>query len=300
MQMVKSFLLPALFSLGIITAHADALSSQDYKKMKMAEDSLIVEADSMFNAYIPEYRSDYCNQFVKHLIRVLKTPSSFQYPFDSLSKTVNIIYPEDNSFRIFNWVVAVTDVSLRYYGAIQMPTEALKLIGLNDYTTELGKGIEDSLLTNERWLGALYYHIIGKEVDGKKIYTLIGKNTTLISNRKILEPLTFTERGVIFGAPIFDVASQTNPKKRINRFILEYKKEVAASMNWSEEQKAIVFDKLVSQMNDPNRKYTFVPSGQYDGFKWDNGQWVYVRDLIPAQIFKDGEAPSPKPISPKQ
>lgn len=82
--------------------------------------------------------------------------------------------------------------------------------------------------------------------------------------------------------------------------MLEYKKEVAASMNWSNELNAIVFDKLVSQMNDPNRKYTFVPSGQYDGFRWDKGQWNYVQDLIPAQTFKDGELPSPKPIISKE
>lgn len=199
MQRIKSFLLLALLSLSFFTTHANGLSAQDFKRMKMAEDSLIIVADSMFNAYIPEYRSNYCNQFVKQLIRILKTPNSFQYPFDSLSKTVNIIYPEDKNFRIINWVVAVTDVSLRYYGAIQLPSEELKLYGLNDYTSEIGKGIEDSILTNGRWFGALYYNIIGKEVGDKKIYTLIGKNTSLISNRKVLEPLTITEKGVVFG-----------------------------------------------------------------------------------------------------
>lgn len=300
MQLVKSFLLSALLSLSFFTTHADGLSSSDYKKMKLSEDSLIVVADSMYNAYIPEYRSNYCNQFVKQLVRILKTPNSFEYPFDSLSKTVNIIYANDKNFRIFNWVVGVTDVSFRYYGAIQLPSEQLKLYGLNDYTAELGKGLEDSILTNNRWFGALYYNIIDKEIEGKKIYTLIGKNKSLISNRKVLEPLSFTEKGVVFGAPIFDVVSETNPNERINRFIIEYKKEVSASMNWSNEENAIVFDKLVSQMNDPNRKYTFVPSGVYDGFRWANGQWNYVQDLIPAQSFKDGEAPNPKPITSKE
>jgi hypothetical protein len=49
-------------------------------------------------------------------------------------------------------------------------------------------------------------------------------------------------------------------------------------------------------VNDTNRKYTFVPSSQYDGFKWENGKWNLVQDLIPAQTLKDGQAPTPKPM----
>ena len=61
----------------------------------------------------------------------------------------------------------------------------------------------------------------------------------------------------------------------------------------------IIFDKLVSQINDPNRKYTFAPTGQYDGLRWENERWNYVSDLIPVTILKDGEAPEDPPVSPK-
>jgi hypothetical protein len=52
-----------------------------------------------------------------------------------------------------------------------------------------------------------------------------------------------------------------------------------------------MFDRLASQVNDPARKYTYIPTGQYDGFRWDGAQWSYVQDLIPPLILKDGEAP---------
>ena len=62
-------------------------------------------------------------------------------------------------------------------------------------------------------------------------------------------------------------------------------------MNWNEEKKVIIFDKLVSITNDPGRKYTYAPSGGYDGFVWRNENWTYVQDLIPVTILQDGQAP---------
>ncbi len=104
--------------------------------------------------------------------------------------------------------------------------------------------------------------------------------------------MTIDERGVTFGAPIFGISSENFPGRRVNRFVLEYKKEVHVGMNWDEERKVIIFDNLVSQVNDPNRKYTYVPSGQYDGLRWDNEMWNYVQDLVPVAILKDGQAPT--------
>jgi hypothetical protein len=116
-----------------------------------------------------------------------------------------------------------------------------------------------------------------------------------------MDPLTFTSNGPVFGAPIFSLNSSANRSgHRPNRFIIEYKKEVQASLNWDNDMKMVYFDRLVSQVNDPNRKYTYVPSGQYDGFRWDGGVWNYIEDLIPVQAFKDGEAPSPKPLKGKE
>lgn len=276
------------------------ISGDGRKQLGKAEDSLVNLADSMYNAFLPDERPLYCEKFVKQLVRVLKTPNSYRYDFPALQKKINIIAPDDNKFRIFNWLIVGADNQIRYYGAVQMPSEELKLYPLVDYAKELGKFAEDSVLVGPKWFGALYYRIIPTEVDGKRIYNLFGLNSSSrISNKKVVDPLQFSEHGITFGAPIFNISSE-NSQNRINRFIIEYKREVQASLNWDDNMKMIYFDKLVSQVNDPNRKYTYVPSGQYDGLKWSNGQWNYVQDLIPVQQFKDGEAPAPKPVKGKE
>lgn len=277
-------------------ALAQGIAPQDLEKFHIMEDSLLRTADSMFDALIPDARIGYSERFAGQLVRTLKIPDSYYYPFDSLKKAVNILYSDDNAFRIFNWEITPSNVSKRYYGAIQFPSEKLKLFGLNDYSEELGKGAEDSILTNHKWMGALYYRIISHEVKGHKVYTLFGMNASSpVSNKKILDAMVITDKGITFGAPIFGIGSDNFPGQRINRFILEYKKGSQASLNWNEERQVIMFDKLVSQINDPHRKYTYVPSGQYDGLMWENDTWTYKRDLIPITILKDGEAPNEQP-----
>ena len=268
------------------------ITPQDMDKFHIMEDSMAITSDSMYEAFLPDTHVFYSERFARQLVRALKIPNSYLYPFDKLKDKINIIYADDNSFRIFNWGILPTPATKLYYAAIQQPGEKLKLIGLHDYSEQLGKGTEDSILTNGKWFGCIYYRIMSGMVEGRKVYTLFGLNAgSPISNKKVLDPLILDEHGVTFGAPIFGVASENIPQRRINRFILEYKKDVQVSMNWNEERHVIIFDKLVSQVNDPHRKYTYVPSGQYDGFRWQNEMWNYMRDLIPVTILKDGEQP---------
>lgn len=290
------FMAVALMLIASTRVFSQGIAPQDLEKFHIMEDSLLVTADSMYEAFLPDTHIGYSERFVRQLVHALKIPNSWQYPFDKLREKINIIAADDNSFRIFNWEITPSNITKRYYGAIQMPGEKLKLIGLNDYTEEVGKGAEDSILTGGKWFGALYYRIMSNEVQGRKVYTLFGFNaSSALSNRKLLDALYFEDGRVIFGAPIFNVASQNFPRRRVNRFILEYKKDVQVSMNWNDEKKMIVFDHLTSQVNDPHRKYTFAPSGQYDGLKWDHETWNYLKDLIPVTILKDGEAPDDQP-----
>ena len=92
-------------------------------ELKAMEDTLVVTADSMYNAFIEDQRIEYNEKFVKQLVRALKIKGSYSYPFNELQKKINIISPEDNKFRIFNWSIAPTDITRRYYGAIQMNSE---------------------------------------------------------------------------------------------------------------------------------------------------------------------------------
>ncbi|OJW77421.1 MAG: hypothetical protein BGO69_18770 [Bacteroidetes bacterium 46-16] len=299
--MLKRIVICIAFILPMLVCSRAKAQASDIDELARMEDTLSLMADSMYFAFIPDMRPAYCEQFVKKLVKALKVPNSYNYPFDRLKGKINIIYPEDKSFRMFNWVIAPSEMSRRYYAAIQMPGEQLKLYPLLDYSAEVAKKEEDTVLSNTRWYGCLYYRIITHEVDGRPVYTMFGLNeASPISNKKIMDPMVFEDKGPVFGAPIFSIGSKTKPGEPVKRFILEYKKGVQVGLNWDDDLKAVYFDKLVSQINDPNRKYTYVPSGEYDGFKWGNEMWQLVHDLISVQVLKNGEAPSGAPIKPQE
>ena len=256
------------------------------------EDSLVKYADSMYGGFLPDTRIAYSERFAKQLVQALKTPDSWNYKFDKLNTKINILYPDDQAFRIFNWEIAPADEARRYYGAIQLPSSTLKLHGLVDYSQDFGKAAEDTVLTGGKWYGALYYRIHRETVEGQPVYILFGRNSAnRQSNRKLLEPLHFEAAGPVFGAPVFNVRSTNRPTARVNRFMLEFKKDIQVGLNWDPNQRVIYFDNLVSQVNDPARKYTYVPSGQIDGFRFNGTGWDFVQDIVRMVPRKDGEAP---------
>lgn len=294
--MLKKIFTFALFFLCLLChhlrVHAQSIDPHDMDKFHIMEDSMVVTADSMAEAFLPDTHITYSERLVRQLVRTLKIPNSYYYPFTKLKDRLNIIFPDDNAFRIFNWSINTSEVTHRYYGAVQLPGDHLKLYGLSDDAEDIGKGAEDSVLTGGKWYGAIYYNIITVDFNGQKIYTLFGfTEEGIVSNKKLLDPMRITEKGVVFGAPIFGVASKTNPGQPINRFILEYKKGVHVSMNWDKEKQVIMFDDLASEVNDPNRKYTFVPTGQYNCLRWQGDNWFFIRNFMPVQMLKDGEAP---------
>jgi hypothetical protein len=273
------------------TSAQSPIAASDLERLHTYEDSLIVTADSMAFAALPEERLQYVFRFVRQLKSALAVPNSFAYPFDTLSQRINIISPDDKAFRIFNWSFEPNEATRRYYGAIQLPGESLKLYGLVDHSAQIQKGASDSILTGGRWFGALYYRVMPVQTAQGTAYTLFGLNgANTSSNRKVLDVLTLTPSGPVFGAPIFGVRSP-DTKAQAVRFVMEYKKGIQAALNWNAELNAIFFDRLESEVSDPNRKYTYVPTGQYDGFRWQDGQWRLVQDLIPITLLRDGEQP---------
>jgi hypothetical protein len=51
-----------------------------------------------------------------------------------------------------------------------------------------------------------------------------------------------------------------------------------------------VYDHLISETNEPVRKDSYVPDGDYEGFKWQNGQWLHVVKVFTTAL-KDGQYP---------
>jgi len=275
-----------------VGANAQHLSSTNKKILDKKEDSLKNAADSMVNGIAPakRFRSD--SILVRTLVRALQINNSFYYPFDSLL-AVSKLYPPDSSFRIFTWQLKKDEYMYIQKGAIQMRTPAgeLKLIPLFDASMFTAKPL-DSVRTRSTWIGAIYYKIIQKSFNNKKYYTLLGfDDFSVSSNRKWMEVLSFNEKGEpVFGGPFISFKEDTVKRATLQRFNIEYKKDARTTFNYNPELDMIIYDHLISETDEPEKKDTYIPDGDFEGFKWKNGQWVHV-DKVFNFSLKEGEAP---------
>lgn len=266
--------------------------------MQAREDSMKQYAFDLVNAREAFERFNADSIFTKMLVRALKEPYSFYYPFDSL-QTISRLYAPDSSFRIFTWQVVKDASVFRRHGAIQMNTPGGELIlfPLLDHTSDI-EHINTAVLSNTNWVGAIYYKILLNSINGRKYYTLLGYDeNSFRSTKKRIEVLTFDANGKpVFGAaPYFDVTKEGTPAPPQARFSIEYKKDANAILRYDDELKMIIFDHLIPENNEPDKKFTYVPDGDYEGFKWQNGRWVHVNKIFDFKL-QDGQAPVEKPV----
>ena len=229
-------------------------------------------------------------------VRALKIKNSFYYPFDSLL-TISKLVPEDSTFRIFTWQMVVNDNVTRQHGAIQMRTDdgSLKLFPLID-KSDVTYDEEDTIGNNFGWMGAVYYKIIEKQAFGNNYYTLLGYDENNISsNKKVIEILTFKDGEPIFGAPCFSFQDNNVIKRYPARFIMEFKKNASPRLTYDPDQDMIIYEHLISETGEPQKKYTYIPDGDYEGLTWRDGKWVHIQKVF-TQKTPEGHEPVPQPI----
>lgn len=276
-----------------LPAGAQHLSKAARESFQHREDSLKKLAFDIVNAEeaTARFRSD--SQFIRSLVRTLKQPYSFYYPFDSL-QTISHLYAPDSSFRIFTWQFKKDNLLYLQEGAIQMnqPDGSLKLYPLFDASMFTDKPL-DSVRTRRNWIGAIYYRIIQKTWQSRNYYTLLGfDDYSETSNKKWMEVLTFNADGEPqFGGPYFSFTQDSVHKPIQYRFNIEYKKEAGTRFNYDPELDMVIFDHLVPEGDQPQKKDTYIPDGDFEAFQWKDGRWVHVEKQLFAFKLKDGEFP---------
>ena len=115
------------------------------------------------------------------------------------------------------------------------------------------------------------------------------------SNRKIIEVLSFNNGVPTFGGRYFSFDQDTVKKPGASRYIMEYKKDAGPRLTYDNDLQMIVFEHMESETNEPNKKWTYVPDGDYEGFKWVSGKWMHVEKLF-NQITAEGKEPVPAPV----
>jgi hypothetical protein len=143
--------------------------SQPSAELRKEERELAAMANTLLNNDSTDLKLELNKEFIERLTSLLQKPETYHYPFDSL-KTVSILRPADDSFRIFTWYVADRASIDTYYGSfahyhfglIQRKhltpdgKEMIIVIPLMELDG-IPKGFESIVTDNYNWLGALYY-----------------------------------------------------------------------------------------------------------------------------------------------
>lgn len=270
--------------------------SLDLRLLGVLEDSMKKPCKEIVYGKSALARFNADSLFTRMLVRALKQKNSFQYPFDSLIN-ISRLYAPDSSFRIFTWQMEVSDNLTRQHGAIQMKTTdgSLKLFPLID-KSEVIIQLADTTTDHRNWIGAVYYKIVQTTSGNQPIYTLLGFDQYgLKSDRKIIEVLTFNNGLPVFGGSKFLFDKDSVNKKSVSRQIMEFKKEAGARLSYDEDLKIIIAEHLQSETNEPQKKWTYIPDGDYEGFLWKNGKWVHIEKVF-NQITPEGKEPVPQPF----
>ena len=291
-----AFLILWLLSFSQV-ALSQKITQADLKKLSAKEDTLSEYSEYLNTDSLPEDRMIADSAFTKVLVRALQVKNSFYYPFDSVLG-VSKLYAPDTSFRIITWNINFDDYYSRQKGAIQFRTAdgSLKLLPLRD-VSEFTDKPQDSVRSRQNWIGSIYYNIIKTQHKGKNYYTLFGfDNNSAQSSMKWIEVLSFNEKNEpVFGGPFFSFEKDSVPKPPKYRLGLEFKKGARVLVNYIEELGMILVDHLISESDQPELAWTYVPDGDQEGYKWENGKWMHIDKVFTLKL-EDGQAPVGDPL----
>ena len=273
-----------LFFLSIL---AFGVKSQDFEKrsLKEVEDSLTILMKQIYSNKPLSIREVANNNFHSLFRGALAKEDAFDYPFDSL-KHIGKIISDDKRVRIFTWNLPLSSGNQKYNGFIVLKNGKTQIFELVDNRKSITNPIKD-ILSSQNWMGALYYSIIDEPYNGQTNYVLLGLDfNNLFSAKKIIDVLSFgKDSEPIFGSGIFKVGDAI-----LNRVVFEFSARASMSLRYYVDSKTIVFDHLSPLRPDFKDNYQFYgPDFSYDGFRFENGYWIYVRDL-------DMKNPKKKPV----
>ncbi len=272
------------------------LSSMELRQLKKTEDSIKNFAIDIVQGLTAEDRFTADSQFTRMFVRALSINNSFYYPFDSLI-TISRLTAPDSTFKIFTWQLVVNDVVTRQHGAIQMNTTdgSLELMPLIDRSSVI-EDQQDTIADNFGWVGAVYYKLVEKDAFGKRYYTLLGYDENDVqSNKKIIEVLRFDDGHPVFGGSFFSFPDNSVKKRGMARYIMEYKRTASPRLTYDPEMDMIVYEHLISETGEPDKKYTYIPDGDYEGLKWVDGKWVHINKVF-TEVTPEGQEPVPAPL----
>lgn len=215
----------------------------------------------------------------------------------TLPRSASVLTSPDGVVRFFTWAVVRDNGEFECFGVVQYyneRTEAYEHAVLHDKSEEL-MNREESLLSADSWLGAIYQDIIQTSAADRTYYTLLGWNgVDNLTDRRVIEPVIMRGGVPQFGAPVF------RRERNLRRVVLEYRGDAAVQMAYEEQtvqqvtrervkvkgryrtvektkeskEKVIIFDEVEPQVEGMEGLFQYyVPSGLELGYAWVDGKW---------------------------
>ncbi|MDR0420747.1 MAG: hypothetical protein LBH30_04755 [Prevotellaceae bacterium] len=206
----------------------------------------------------------FCVQLAK-MIRIDATAKKIDAP-----KRISQLFSKDKTVGIYTWSIPAERGIYKYYGIIKSPKGIFILQDVNINS----ENIANKKLTSGAWYGAVYYDIIETNIDGKNAYTLLGNNLQgILSNRKIIDVLSFDDEKPVFGADIFE-------NQDYYRLIFEYNARSSMHLVYEKDRQMIIYSLLVpiNPMFEGDYRF-YVSDTSCDGLIYKNGKWTLVEGV---------------------
>jgi hypothetical protein len=275
-QLIIFLLFTFLFALRV-NAQIDSISRDSLIDYELQLTGLGYE---ILNGPDDQTKATSTRQFIRTFVRALRVKGSWDYPFDSL-KSISILKPADNSFRIFTWNLPTSKGKYLYFGAIQMNSRDLKFFPLFDASDHI-QHITDTVTDNNVWYGAHYYKLIENKYKKKSFYTLLGwDGNDRSSNKRVIEVLTFADGKPVFGAPIFKLGNEVLQ----SRMVFEHSEEANMVLRYHDKRKVIFYENLIPPKTSATGIFsTYLPDGSFDYLEFKKGFWV--KGVKPVESLK--------------
>jgi hypothetical protein len=275
MRIIAKYVALALLIWQPLFSQAKGKDTTGFFFLQEEEKKLALLAPLITSGETDSLRSATALHLYKRLDSLLRIPSGYYFPFDSLKeKTVSILRSPDDKFRIFTFNQISTNGDFRNFGLLQMADDEHSVFSFLDTLKKPKPDYLNAELEITDWYGALYYSIVPFKKNGMKMYLLLGfDGSTIHSNKKILDVLWFDNGEPIFGKDIFK--NSQFDRKPTSRVVYEFHNNCLMLVHYAEKEKIVVLDKLIPAFPEvSNNFYYYIPSGDYDGYKYTKGFWI--------------------------
>lgn len=281
-----------LMVFGLVVQAQDKALMQSYQNRLAALIERVAEAPTDNERYLAS------EEAVQLLAKALEEEESERWKWE-LPDYVSVLTSPDKLFRVFTWAVIRDNGEFECFGALQFyndKEEEYEYLLLNDKSEEI-MNREESILSADQWLGAVYQELIQTTSAERTYYTLLGWNgVDNITERKIIEPVTIKGGVPQFGAPLF------RRMRNQRRIVLEYANDAMVNLSYETQfvqeverkrekvrgtnryhtvekvkehkEKMIIFDEVEPQVPGMEGLFQYyVPSGIELAYAFVDGKW---------------------------